>query len=247
MYAIKNRVMRQLWLFLSLVLFQPAIAQNNNEFTFPELDAKIISIWLGAYQEDGFEVTQRFVATDDMWQLIREEILEGDLYHFNAEPFLLVQDMLIFEMQVAIDNDDYLGLSELSYEFLAGFRDVRKFFTNDLYPLDELFSAFDIYGELHYAVDDPLLGLYEWPEFVRLLDDFEKQFQKYSVVAEPGFDNEGHVLFKLMTQRVRDCSSEFRESLKTAMQNKFVAPCDDTHDALVELIELYAEPPAALQ
>ena len=109
-----------------------------------------------------------------------------------------------------------------------------------------MLAAFDIYSELHYAVDDPMLGLYEWLQFRRIFDDFKDQFEKYVIVADAGFDAERHILFQLGVQRVRECSQELERSFDTAMQDEFIAPCDDTHDALLNLIELYARTPSSL-
>lgn len=227
-------------MLLGVLLIQPVISQNLNQFTFRDFDEQLVSIWLDAYRGNTANVEHEMEEASEAWMQIREQILESNILHFAAPTFTMQQDLLMHEMRSAVSNRDFTYFDLMCYEFLAGFREVRTYFTNDLYPLDDLFKSYDIYQELHYAVDDPMLGLYEWKEFVGLFEDFQWQFERYCIMAEPGFDAEESVLFRLMTQRVRDCSEEFSNSLKTAMQNNFVAPCDDTQDALVDLIGLYA-------
>ena len=239
--------MSHFWIFFSLVLAIPVFGQQHNQFTFPELDGHVVSVWSAAYRGNTSVLEQSLAATNEAWDLVSEQIITLHISHFAGASFVNEQSALLQELQRAVEIDDYDDLAFLAYEFLTGFREVRSYFTSDLYPLDELLAAFDLYQELHYAVDDPLLGLYDWKEFVRLFTTFKEQFEHYHRLARPGFHGEDEVLFKLMSQRVRDCSAEFEQSLKTAMQNEFVSPCDDTHDALIDLIELYAKPLLALQ
>ena len=239
--------MKNTMIFAILFIAQSVMAQNQNKFVFKDFDRQLVNIWLNGYRDITFDLEVQVEAISEEWMHMRDEILDLNLAHFSAPTFVMQQDLLMHEMRSAVQNGDFTYFDLMCYEFLAGFREVRTYFTNDLYPLDDLFRSFDIYQELHYAVDDPMLGLYEWKEFVGLFEDFQWQFEKYTILAEPGFDSENNVLFRLMTQRVIDCSQELKESLKTAMQNNFVAPCDDTHDALIDLIGLYAAPVRAPQ
>ena len=239
--------MKNILVVIGMVLVQSLWGQNQNQFTFRDFDGQLVGIWLAAYRGDLDQIKVKMSEVSDQWLELRLQINESDLIHFAAPPFVVQQDMLMREMTNAVREKKYIYFETMCYEFLAGFREVRTYFTNDLYPLDELFRSYDRYQELHYAVDDPMLGLYEWKEFIGLFEDFQQQFDHYHVVAEPGFDGEHSVLFKLMTQRVIDCSLEFRLALKTAMQDNFVAPCDDTQDALIDLIDLYVEANQSLQ
>ncbi len=222
--------------------------QQLNQFTFPQLDLDVMNLWLAAHnRHQPTQLDELYTVAASDWMLVRADVAAKRLLHFDAESFVVTQDKLLYQMDEAVQLKDVELLEKLAYEFLAGFREVRLYFTNDLYAIDELFTTFDLYQELHHAVDDLLLDLYDWKEFVQLYDVFKAQFDRFCTIADPGFGDEDDVLFKLMTQRVRDCASDLESAIETAQQGNFIAPCDDTHDALLDLIGLYAQPAQAPQ
>jgi hypothetical protein len=233
--------MKSLVIILLVITTTQLGGQEPNVFTYPELDAQLITLWMHAERGEAKQLSMIYDDLQTSWQLSKDEISFKKLRHFDVDDFIDTQERIISEMRQQVVGKDYSELAANSYILLENFHEVRTYFTSDLYPLDELLSAFSLYDQLHEAVDDPMLGLFEWNDFIQLFIDFKKQFKRYSVLAEPGFDHEKHVLFKLAVQRVFDCSGEFELALKTAQQTNFIAPCDDTRDALIELIALYQD------
>ncbi|NND08488.1 MAG: hypothetical protein HKN87_19075 [Saprospiraceae bacterium] len=234
--------MRYLLVCFTIALVTPVSGQCQHRFSFPDLDAKMISVWSACLNGDTSGLEKNLAKASTSWDLVRAGIKQLDIVHFSSSDFIAEVDAMMHDINIALEANDINCLEQMSYEFMAAFREVRMDFTGDQYPLDELFLALERYEEVHYAVDDPLLGLYEWNQFIRLFTDFKEQFDRYCRSGEAGFKNGDHVLYSLMVQRVRDCSAKFESALNTAMQNEFVAPCDDTHQALIDLIKLYTTP-----
>lgn len=221
-------------------------SQETNLFTYPELDGKIAALWISAETGSMNDIQNDYDAFKISWQYTLDDLRKKDLRHFDIAVFVAEQRAIVKNIESAIERRDFPDVAQQCHVILHNFRDVRTYFTSDLYSLDELLSAFSIYDQLHFAVDDPMLGLYEWQDFKQLFTDFKIQFDRYVVIARPGFENQQSVLFKLAVQRVRECSKEFESALERAQQSDFVAPCDDTRDALMDLVALYEEMPSTL-
>ncbi|NND33860.1 MAG: hypothetical protein HKN76_14820 [Saprospiraceae bacterium] len=239
-------MLRKLLIFLLVAFLTKLNSQEANIFTYPDVDAQLIKLWIQAEKSAGYQLTETYMGLETIWYMSKEQLLRKEFRHVNIDDFVAEQDQLIRTIEPLLSSNEYRQIAEKSYVILWNFQEIRKYFTSDLYPLDELLTAFSTYDKLHAAVDDPMLDLYEWNEFIQLFTDFKKQFKRYVVMSEPGFSSEKHVLFKLGVQRVFECSEEFEAALKTAQQNDFVAPCDDTRDALMELISLYQDPDSSL-
>ncbi len=217
----------------------PCVAQPLAPFAYPRLDAQLVSLWMTAEHGIDWQIKDTYAELKTDWSKIREDILNQEISHLNTEEFVQDQDHKFAGMQRLIDQADYQNLAQQAFEAMQAFQHVRTYFTRELCALDDLLATFQLYNELHYAVDDPMLGLLDWQELTQLFSNFQQQFDTYVVVAEPGFTAELGVLFKLYVQRVYDCTAEFKASLESAQQDNFVAPCDDTRDALMNLLSLY--------
>ena len=234
--------MKSALILFAMLMWSAPVTQDANIFTYPTLDAHLISLWVHAENGTANQLPKAYSEVQESWKLIKTHLLTENWKHLDMAAFVTDQDRILTEMHNVILDGKLQKLSLLSFEILQNFREVRTYFTSDLYPLDELLLSFLKYDEIHQAVDDPMLGLYEWKDFVQLFTDFKRQFKRYVVLAEPAFSGEEHVLFKLSVQRVIDCSHEFEKAIETAQQSNFVAPCDDTRDAMLELIALYQHP-----
>ncbi len=229
-------------LFLGMLsISRPLSGQNDNLFTFPELESDLITLWTSmGERQDSLGADISLDTLKSHWLPVREKIRTLNLKHLASEALVAEFDLLIYEIEIATDQGDRALVGQKARDFLEGFREVRHYFTSDLYPLDELWFAYDIYEEIYLTVNDPMLGLYDWGEFLLLFDDFQRQFEKYMVLAKPGFKGEQRVVFEILIQSVLDCSSEFAKALQSANQEDFVAPCDETGQALRELMSLYS-------
>ena len=240
--------MKNLFMFLVFIgMLSPLRSQETNSFTFPELDGKLASLWSSAESSMIDTIRSEYDAVEVSWQSTIDDLKNSSLTHLDMSLFIDEQGAILKAMKLAIDRRDYSLVAQQCYTMLNSFREARVNYTNDLYSLDELVSAFSIYDQLHYAVDDPMLGLYDWQDFEQLFVDFRKQFNRYVVIAKPDFRDLGSLPFDLAVERVHECSREFAIALEGAQQGDFVAPCDDTRDALMDLIALYAEKPTTSQ
>ena len=222
-------------------------AQHPSGVNYPQLDAHLVSIWIQAEKNDISKLVAVYPTLQTEWNHVKSNLLTKEIRHLNLSQLVADLDLEIAQMGAHINKEHFDALVRATKSILYSFKETRQFYTGEKSALDDFLSTWQIYEELHYAVDDEMLGLYEWDEFNQLFLDFQEHFKEYVHTATPAFEGESKLLFDLCVRRVEECMEEFAHTLATAQQNQFEAPCDDTRDALMDILSLYQYPSSSMQ
>ena len=235
--------MNQLLLTLALLILTGYQGTNTPTLMLPELDGALIHLWKSAHDVNAKQLTQGFERVEKTWLSYRQEFVDKAIPHFDMDITAQDIDRSIKLMKDAVAKDDHASIRYISYKILKDFREIRRCVQAETYALDELLITYDLYIEFHRAADDPMMGLYEWNEFVHIYDEMRCQFDRYQIAASMAFrddrlsiekrDHDSLVLDALA------CLTRFEVELGEAYSPDFQEPCDEIGEALFNLIGLY--------
>lgn len=212
----------------------------QNGFIFLELDQKTIDLWLDS-QDTNTDLEESFEDVQKEWFTARKKIEKLSILHFDNEGFIEDQELRLRGIENAIKKDNREVVENESMILLNDFKEVRTCFTNSSYLLDDIMETYKTYLELSEIVHDPMMGLYEWSEFIWLIDQVKCKVE--IVELQLGSDSDQYANIRGMKsaiEKVNYCLKLLDESVQTAFQPNFELPCDETGDALLELINQFA-------
>lgn len=216
------------------------IAQKRSEFVFTNLDGKLLDLWIHLQKSpDPEQAIGLMENIKTEWILTRKTIKDNNIEHFDNGAFMDSQDLLIYEAEGSIRDQDWSTAEFYIYHFIWEFREIRDCFTYDEYAFDQLWKTYDAYQQMKYIVNDPMMGLYEWNEFVGLYKDFKEEFKDYKQMSGPQFENSTRGEYIQAIAKVEQCIAEFDIALRSAYQPNFELPCDQIGESLIELFGVY--------
>ena len=226
--------------FILISIFTLFAFQQQNQFTFPYLDKEMLSLWLNLKQGENHDYETQVRAVKNEWAKVLDTVDKGYIEHFDYQGFIEGQGLLMNEIVASQSKEDYEALEFFTHQFIWEFKKIREAFTNDSYPLDDLWQVYDMYEQVRYVVNDPMLGLYEWNEFIGLFEDFKMEYLEFKQKSSTQFEKSNFSLYQSSVQKVEQCIAEFEESLKTAQRTDIEMPCNEIGMALLDLFAVYA-------
>ena len=212
----------------------------QESFIFVELDQKTILLWLDC-QDPNINLEQRFDDLQGAWFGARKKIRNTSISHFDNEGFIEDQELRLRAIQRAVQLNKRTTIRDELMILLHEFREVRTCFTTSEYLLDDIMDTYITYLELSEIVHDPMMGLYEWSEFIWLIDQVKCKVETVETQLVSDSDQYANRRgMKSAIDKVNYCLKVLDESVQTAYQPNFELPCDETGDALIELIREFA-------
>ena len=151
---------------------------------------------------------------------------------------------IIKQIHTAVQEQDDVKTTHLSYHFLREFQIIRAYHRQYNYPLDAWWDMYLVYQDIHFATDDPQLGLLDWQEMECLFEELNCLVFEYEIRAEenltqfaPNVDEDAH---KDAMNRIYVCINDFQEALKSGYQDQLVWPCDQIEASLKDILACYA-------
>ena len=214
------------------------LGQYEFEFVYKSMDAQLIDIWMSS-NEDSEYLPQQLSSLKRQWSEDRIAIYNLDIEHFDNPGFVEDQDLRLNLMQRLLDSKKYFKVRNEAYIMLNEMRDVRACFTADEYQLDLLLDAFDTYLSVHKIIHDPMMGLYEWTEFIWYVDQLKCKVE----LLESAFDTpdapQKSRNLKDALDRVIVCLETLDQSLGDAYRPDFEVPCNELNISLRQLVQVY--------
>lgn len=237
-----------LFLFTATSIFAPKdlISQNQivDDLVFQDLDQSLLKIWIGAKSENNTGMSDMFDASLKEWNSVKQKLGTFDLPHINTKEMVDDVNYYFNLLGTSIALIDYNNIEKLSYHILYEFRSLRQCYFSSTYSLDQLWDVIDVYSEIDFTIDDPMMDLKEWSEFEDLVNKMICYWENYDVMHIneiiqyfPGMNKREHSKAK---EQVTTCTHTLLIAIETAFQDKFKLPCDQLGDAFVELLQLYA-------
>ena len=213
--------------------------QQQNQFTFPDLDREMLSLWLGLKQGENRDYEKQVLTIKNEWSKVLDIVDEEYIEHFDYQSFIERQGLLMNEIVATESKEDYEALEFFTHQFMWEFKKIREAFTNDSYPLDDLWQVYDMYEQVRFVVNDPMLGLYEWNEFIGLYEDFKKEYLEFKQKSKTQLEQSNFSLYQTSIEKVEQCIAEFEISLETAQKTDIEMPCNEIGLALLDLFAVY--------
>ena len=212
----------------------------QNEFEYRALDRALIELWLNQDLSvrknlDLFEQVQK------QWFIVRKELSNHDIRHFDHGGFIEDQELRLRGIKYSIDNQRWEDVGNEALIMIKEFRDIRYCFTTDEYILDQILDAYEAYEVVSDIVHDQMMGLYEWSEFIWFVDQLKCKVDLVDQTFETSkteYTNASGISEAL--DKIEFCLKQLDESVATAYQPNFTMPCDDTGEALLELLRQFA-------
>ena len=217
---------------------------RKTDLVFQELDKKLMKLWLNGKNQVFQNLESRLASSIKEWKFVKSELNKSELSHINIPEFIKDVDYFFELLIVSSELEDYKNIERMSYHILYEFRNLRQCYFYSSYPLDKLWDVIDVYYNIDFTIDDPMMNLKEWFEFEDMINEMICDWENYDHlhISEiqnyfPGINAERHNVIK---EDVDSCTFSLLISIETAQQDKFKMPCDQLGNALEELIQLYA-------
>lgn len=236
------------FLFISIATLAPnsIFGQNHviDDLVFQDLDQSLIKIWIGGKSQNTSGMDEMYKASFKEWSSVRNELKQLDIPHVNINEMIGDVNYYFRLLKTSISLSDYNNIEKLSYHILFEFRSLRQCYFSSAYALDQLWDVIDVYSEIDFTIDDPMMDLKEWNEFEDLVNKMICYWEGYDILhidqikqSFPGMNKREHAKAK---EQITTCTYTLLIAIETAFQDKFKLPCDQLGDAFVEMLQLYA-------
>lgn len=238
------------FLFLSLYFSASMIAQTHkmqSPLIQAEFDAVVTQIWLSANQANMSGMKMYVDKLPEEWKKCVSIFEKSHTPHFDMPGFLKDVDGMVNNLVLRISEQDINGVKDIAYHILLEMRSMRICAGQDVFPLDELWWLYDEYEGIRYVVNDKMFGKYEWFEFKDMVYQLQCKYEIYDFISNdilksfyPDLNTSAHGAYKM---ELAKCVGDFMNSLKSAYQPDFVAPCNEIGYKLKQIMALYQPNP----
>ncbi len=232
---------------LIILLFSSArpVSNISPQFAFPKMDSALVNLWISCKEknEDSAHLfINRLLA---IWDDSKIKMSAQRIDHLDMASVIHEIDILIKEIDFHINLSDFDVAELYTFHILWQFKDIRKNLTSDQYSLDELIETYEIYQEVKCIVNDEMMGLYEWREFIAVVDQLKKEIKRYKSITKNELDNDFPLVKSpVHTDKINDLKKQlraFERSLDSALRTDFIEPCDQIEPAIIELFKSYTQ------
>lgn len=239
----KHFMSELLLVFLMPSLF--AFQDSPMDFSYPELDKQLLSLWLAADQKNGEVCYSSIEAIEAEWQVVKESLEGKEVLHINIPEFSNRVEAYVKSLRPCASSDNWSCLKSIAYHLMYEFRSLRQCLFKTEYPVDVLWESIDSYNRIKRTINDRMFDLRDWFEFEDQVNDFICKWEYYDLrhineIHEyfPGINNTKHSELK---NDIKSCIVRLLESIDTGYQSNFVLPCDELGAALQALLKMYSE------
>lgn len=210
------------------------------------MDSALVNLWIACKdknEESAHLFINRLLA---IWDDSKIKMATKKINHLDIPSVIHEVDIMIKEIDYHINLSDYDVAELYTFHILWQFKDIRKNLTSDLYSLDNLIESYEIYQELKCIVNDEMMGLYEWGEFIGVVDQLKKEVKGYKSISKnvlnydfPAVKSSIHLSkINALKKQMRT----FEKSLDSGIRTDFIRPCDQIEPAIIELFKSYTQP-----
>ncbi len=134
-------------------------------------------------------------------------------------------------------------IGELCLDLLHESFSLRQCYDEIDNPLAQLIQAYESNLEIAHVVNDQMMDLKYWFEFMDLVEVFISSWDKYQCYTisrielyYPAIDIQSHHEYM---GKVADCTDLFLDSMQSGNRTEMISPCDDLRSNLEQLIFSY--------
>jgi len=227
---------------LAFLLFFGTILSQSVEIS--EFEGSTIDLWK-AYEQsvDNRQIKFRYVEMKNRARLLNLHSNDECICHQNA---LMNIDVLVEEINSQLNTIDNCLIDELCQNILEESFKLRHCLGEAATPLELLIQTYQFNEEISTVVNDQMMDLKYWFEFLDLVNSFVESWDRYACLTSfeikesyPFINPEIH---KIYLNEVRNCTDLFLDSMQSADRKAMVQPCDDLQENLQELIFSYSMP-----
>lgn len=233
---------------LILIFLVPSLSafhDSPSDFSYPELDKHLLTLWLAADQNDGNECRSSVEAIETEWAAVKESMEGKEVLHINISEFSERVEAYVASLRACQVSNNWSCMKSIAYHLMYEFRSLRQCLFKTEYPVDVLWESIDAYNRIKKTINDRMFDLREWFEFEDQVNDFICKWEYYDLrhineIHEyfPGINKAKHNELK---DDVKSCIVSLLESIDTGYQSNFVLPCDELGIALKKLLKMYSE------
>jgi len=242
-------VIYKLYISVLLLIFQlPSLSASQDystDFSYPELDKQLLTLWLAAEQNNGEVCLTAIEAIETEWTAVKESLEGKEVLHINIPEFSKRVEAYVRSLRPCQASDNWSCMKSIAYHLMYEFRSLRQCLFKTEYPVDVLWESIDAYSRIKKTINDRMFDLREWFEFEDQVNDFICKWEYYDLrhineIHEyfPGINKTKHNELK---DDVKSCIVSLLESIDTGYQSNFVLPCDELGEALQKLLKMYSE------